>query len=129
MPGSRNAARITGRGRPQTNASPTTNLREARALVAAAEADEVHKSLALLAAGDEVSVDLPELDAHLASLDDLPADNTEPPNAEVFAGIAASVGLQSRGQHDHKNFDNVAELYAAINDGDNDSQGIFGDFA
>ena len=52
-------------------------------------------------------------------------------NGEVFAGIAASVGLRSRGQRDqafHEAFDDAAALYGSIDDGDNVSHGTFGDF-
>ena len=116
--------------------SGRSDVQQARALLAADESAQV---LASLANRDNISsTNFPELHEHLACLaeeidkssptDDTPAAND---TSEAFAGVAATVGLHSRGQRDpafHEAFHDVAGLYGNIDDGDDDSQDTFGDF-
>ena len=110
--------------------------REARAFLAAEASERVFTALAN---GDDISYDdCPELHESLACLaeevdESPPTDDTPGANdtSEAFAGVAATVGLHSRGQRDpafHEAFNDVAGLYGNIDDGDDDSQDTFGDF-
>ena len=116
--------------------SGRSDVQQARALLAADESAQV---LASLANGDDISsTDLPELHEHLACLaeevdESSPTDNTPAANdtSEAFAGVTATVGLQSRGQRDpafYEAFNDVDGLYDHIDDSDDDSHGTFGDF-
>ena len=134
-------ARRPSRPRQWSTNNLAARQREARALLAATESEQ---TLALLASGEDISeTEIPELHCHLAEETDKPTDestNTPPSTDEalateddgaVFAGIAASVGLRSRGQRDQAfldTFDDAAALYGSIDDGDDVSHGTFGDF-
>ena len=141
-PAAAGAKRLRARSRDHRSTNNLTNShREARALLAATETEN---TLALLASGGEISeLDIPEIHCHLAEetddptgepTDNSPSTDETPDTAnyeEVFAGIAASVGLQPRGQRDQAfldAFDDAAALYGSIDDGDDVSHGTFGDF-